>query len=177
MAAGDRRRTAERPATACGVDTGECSGGHPRCDCVGNHLGGSGAHGANFSSYDKAYGTLGAFLIWVWMANTAIFVGVEPDSEIEREPRPERRSAWSSGSKLSFHCAKNDATRCGARESGFRQGERAAPQRGDEADRAGHGEELLSAAMTVRIWCATAPPCLDENEQRVRLPPSAVISL
>lgn len=43
---------------------------------------------ANFNSYDKTYGTLGAiitFLVWVWLTNIAILLGVELDSEIERE--------------------------------------------------------------------------------------------
>jgi membrane protein len=43
---------------------------------------------ANFNSYNKAYGTLGAiitFLIWLWLTNTAVLLGIELDSEIERE--------------------------------------------------------------------------------------------
>ncbi len=43
---------------------------------------------ANFGSYNKTYGTLGAivtFLIWVWLANVAALLGIELDSEIERE--------------------------------------------------------------------------------------------
>jgi membrane protein len=43
---------------------------------------------ANFGSLNKTYGTLGAiitFLIWTWFSNTAILLGVELDSEIERE--------------------------------------------------------------------------------------------
>jgi membrane protein len=49
---------------------------------------GFGVYLANFNSYNKVYGTLGAivtFLIWVWLTNTAILLGVELDSEIERE--------------------------------------------------------------------------------------------
>ncbi len=43
---------------------------------------------ANFGSYNKIYGTLGAvvtFLIWVWLLNLAALLGIELDSEIERE--------------------------------------------------------------------------------------------
>ena len=43
---------------------------------------------ANFDSYNKTYGTLGAivtFLIWVWLTNIAALLGIELDSEIERE--------------------------------------------------------------------------------------------
>lgn len=43
---------------------------------------------ANFGTYDKTYGTLGAivtFLIWVWLANVAALLGIELDAEIERE--------------------------------------------------------------------------------------------
>ncbi len=51
----------------------------------------SGAFGlyiVNFGSYNKTYGTLGAivtFLIWVWLTNVAVLLGIELDSEIERE--------------------------------------------------------------------------------------------
>jgi membrane protein len=43
---------------------------------------------ANFGSFNKTYGTLGAivtFLIWAWLTNVAALVGIELDSEIERE--------------------------------------------------------------------------------------------
>jgi membrane protein len=43
---------------------------------------------ANFGSYNKTYGTLGAivtFLIWVWLTNIAVLLGIELDSELERE--------------------------------------------------------------------------------------------
>ncbi len=49
---------------------------------------GFGLYVANFGSFNKTYGTLGAiitFLVWVWVTNTAILLGVELDSEIERE--------------------------------------------------------------------------------------------
>jgi len=42
---------------------------------------------ANFSSYDKTYGTLGgvvAFLVWLWVTNMAILLGAEFNSETER---------------------------------------------------------------------------------------------
>lgn len=47
-----------------------------------------GVYIANFGSYNKTYGTLGAivtFLIWVWLTNVAALLGIELDSEIERE--------------------------------------------------------------------------------------------
>jgi membrane protein len=43
---------------------------------------------AHFGSYQQTYGTLGAiitFLIWVWLTNIALLLGIEFDSEIERE--------------------------------------------------------------------------------------------
>ncbi len=43
---------------------------------------------ANFDSYNKTYGTLGAivtFLVWVWLTNIGALLGIELDSEIERE--------------------------------------------------------------------------------------------
>jgi membrane protein len=49
---------------------------------------GFGLYVANFGSYNKTYGTLGAmitFLVWVWLTHIAILLGIELDSEIERE--------------------------------------------------------------------------------------------
>jgi membrane protein len=43
---------------------------------------------ANFDSFNRTYGTLGAivtFLIWMWLTNIAALLGIELDSEIERE--------------------------------------------------------------------------------------------
>ena len=42
---------------------------------------------ANFGSYDKTYGTLGgviSFLVWLWITNIAVLLGVELDAELER---------------------------------------------------------------------------------------------
>jgi membrane protein len=42
---------------------------------------------ANFGSYDKTYGTLGGiiiFLVWMWITNVAILLGVEVNAERER---------------------------------------------------------------------------------------------
>jgi membrane protein len=42
---------------------------------------------ANFSSYNKTYGSLAAvivFLVWLWITNLAILVGAEFDAELQR---------------------------------------------------------------------------------------------
>ena len=42
---------------------------------------------ASFASYDRVYGVLGAgvaFLVWVWVLNLALLVGVEVNRELER---------------------------------------------------------------------------------------------
>ena len=42
---------------------------------------------ANFGSYNKTYGTLAGvivFLVWFWLTNLALLIGVELDSERER---------------------------------------------------------------------------------------------
>jgi len=42
---------------------------------------------ANFGSYNKTYGTLGALislLVWLWITNLALLLGIEFDAEIER---------------------------------------------------------------------------------------------
>jgi membrane protein len=43
---------------------------------------------ANFGSYNKTYGSLAAvivFLVWLWISNLAILLGVEFDAELEHE--------------------------------------------------------------------------------------------
>ncbi|GAA2538728.1 YihY/virulence factor BrkB family protein [Winogradskya consettensis] len=48
---------------------------------------GFGLYVANFSSYDKTYGSLGAviaFLVWLYLANSALMLGVEMNAEIQR---------------------------------------------------------------------------------------------
>ncbi|OLR93098.1 ribonuclease [Actinokineospora bangkokensis] len=42
---------------------------------------------ANFGSYNKTYGSLGgiiAFLVWLWISNTAVLLGAELDAELAR---------------------------------------------------------------------------------------------
>lgn len=46
-----------------------------------------GIYVANFSSYDKTYGSLAGvivFLLWLWLTNLALLFGAELDAEIER---------------------------------------------------------------------------------------------
>ena len=48
---------------------------------------GFGFYVANFSSYNKTYGSLAGvivFLLWLWITNLALLFGAEVDSEIER---------------------------------------------------------------------------------------------
>ncbi|MCD1267547.1 YihY family inner membrane protein [Microbacterium sp. MEC084] len=48
---------------------------------------GFGIYVANFSSYDRTYGSLAGvviFLLWVWIANMALLFGAEFDAELER---------------------------------------------------------------------------------------------
>ncbi|MDI5969029.1 YihY/virulence factor BrkB family protein [Streptomyces sp. SL13] len=47
-----------------------------------------GLYVANFSSYDKTYGSFAAiiiFLVWLWISNIAILLGLEFNAELERE--------------------------------------------------------------------------------------------
>ena len=42
---------------------------------------------SNFGSYNKTYGTLGGvvvFLLWLWITNIAVLLGVEFNAETER---------------------------------------------------------------------------------------------
>ncbi|MGM1064657.1 YihY/virulence factor BrkB family protein [Saccharothrix sp. Mg75] len=53
---------------------------------------------ANFSSYNKTYGSLAGviiFLVWLWISNIALLLGAELDAELERGRRME--SGESSG--------------------------------------------------------------------------------
>jgi membrane protein len=48
---------------------------------------GFGVYVANFGSYDKTYGSLGAiiaFLVWLYLANSALMLGVEINAEVQR---------------------------------------------------------------------------------------------
>jgi membrane protein len=51
---------------------------------------------ANFGSYNKTYGSLGAvivFLVWLWISNIAVLLGAELNAEIERARRLEAGEA------------------------------------------------------------------------------------
>jgi membrane protein len=51
---------------------------------------------ANFSSYNKTYGTLAAiivFLVWLWISNIAVLLGAELNAELERARRLEAGEA------------------------------------------------------------------------------------
>ncbi|MET0415743.1 MAG: YihY/virulence factor BrkB family protein [Actinoplanes sp.] len=60
---------------------------------------GFGLYVANFHSYDRTYGSLGAimaFLVWVYLSNIALLLGVEVNAEVQRgrlrqagEPHPD----------------------------------------------------------------------------------------
>jgi len=44
-------------------------------------------YAANFGSYNKTYGSLGAiigFMVWVWISTIVILLGAEIDAEVER---------------------------------------------------------------------------------------------
>jgi membrane protein len=50
--------------------------------------GGFAAYVANFNSYNKTYGTVAGvivFLVWLWLSNLAILLGLEFDAELARE--------------------------------------------------------------------------------------------
>ena len=52
---------------------------------------------SNFGSYDKTYGTLGGvvtFLVWLWLTNLAVLLGVELNAELERSREIEAGVPW-----------------------------------------------------------------------------------
>ena len=45
-------------------------------------------YAANFGSFDKSYGSLGAaigFMIWIWLSVTVVLVGAKFNAEVERQ--------------------------------------------------------------------------------------------
>jgi membrane protein len=49
-------------------------------------------YAANFGSYNKTYGSLGAvigFMVWIWLSSMVMLIGGEVDSELEETERPE----------------------------------------------------------------------------------------
>jgi membrane protein len=48
---------------------------------------GFGLYVANFNSYDRTYGSLGAvivFLVWLYLSNSALLLGVQINAQIQR---------------------------------------------------------------------------------------------
>jgi membrane protein len=48
---------------------------------------GFGLYVANFGSYDRTYGSLGAimaFLVWLYLSNTAVLLGVQVNAQVQR---------------------------------------------------------------------------------------------
>ena len=46
-----------------------------------------GLYVANFGSYNRTYGSLGAiiaFLVWIYLSNIALLLGVEVNAEVQR---------------------------------------------------------------------------------------------
>lgn len=52
---------------------------------------------ANFGSYNKTYGSLGAifgFMTWMWISMVIALIGAKLDAELERRTAPERALSW-----------------------------------------------------------------------------------
>jgi membrane protein len=61
-------------------------------------------YAANFGSYNKTYGSLGAivgFMVWIWLSVIVVLIGAEIDAEMEhqtaRDTTTVRRSPWARG--------------------------------------------------------------------------------
>ena len=55
-------------------------------------------YAADFGSYNKTYGSLGAvigFMVWIWISTSVILVGAEIDAEVDR-PTPRDAAAGAS---------------------------------------------------------------------------------
>jgi membrane protein len=53
-------------------------------------------YAANFGSYNKTYGSLGAvigFMTWIWLSSIVILLGAELDAEMEHQTAPDTRTA------------------------------------------------------------------------------------
>ena len=68
---------------------------------------------ANFGSYNKTYGTLGgivSFLVWLWLSNCVLLLGVEVNAELERQREIESGMPGADGEiQLEPRRAKQDA--------------------------------------------------------------------
>jgi membrane protein len=90
---------------------------------------------ANFASYNKTYGSLAGvivFLVWLWISNVAILLGVEFDAELEHEralhegvhPDTEVFAVPKDTRKLDDDETRNAKTTTAVRSAARRQAER-----------------------------------------------------
>ncbi|MGA5410303.1 YihY/virulence factor BrkB family protein [Streptomyces lavendulocolor] len=99
--------------------------------------GGFALYVANFSSYNKTYGTLAGvitFLIWLWLSNLAILLGLELDAELARqraissgmpeseEPYVEPRDTRKWPEELREEAAREETAREGTSRDDAREG-------------------------------------------------------
>ncbi|MGA5097359.1 YihY/virulence factor BrkB family protein [Streptomyces lavendulocolor] len=112
--------------------------------------GGFALYVANFSSYNKTYGTLAGvitFLIWLWLSNLAILLGLELDAELARqraissgmpeseEPYVEPRDTRKWPEELREEAAREETAREGtSRDDAAREGAARDERRGRGTD-------------------------------------------
>jgi membrane protein len=96
---------------------------------------GFGLYVANFSNYDKTYGSLAGvivFLLWLWIANLAILFGAEFDAELERGRQLQAGIAAERDLKLPPRDTKKIDKAAKAEEKDIAEGRRIRMQRGKD---------------------------------------------
>lgn len=125
---------------------------------------------ANFASYNKTYGTMAGvivFLVWLWISNLAILLGLEFDAEATRQRAiagvTRRRSSRTPSPATPGSGTKRTvaAWRRADGASGRGQGGRASDQAGEVAEAGEADADGARPTVLARIsrWCGTTTSC------------------
>ncbi|RNL73599.1 YihY family inner membrane protein [Streptomyces sp. I6] len=150
-------------------------------------------YASRFGSYQKIYGTLAGviiFLVWLWITNLAVLLGLEFDAELSRqraiagghpkeaEPYVEPRdtSAWSEEDHRRAVAGKPGAGTERSREAaGNRPPDRVAPGAGSRVDPSGGGSRPAGARTRTEAGGTVAVPAArTDPKSRISAGASAV---
>ena len=112
---------------------------------------GFGLYVANFSNYDRTYGSLAGiiiFLLWLWIANIALLFGAEFDAELERGRQLQAGIAAEEDIQLPPRDTRKSDKAAEKERKDIEEGRRIREQHDDDAD------EQVSDAASDRDWSA-----------------------